>query len=180
MTLRARVVVDGALTGLHRAPHYGSSVEFAEHKEYTPGDEIRHIDWKAYGKFDKYYIKRYEEETELSAYLIVDTSGSMGYRGRGVSKLEYARTLAAALGYLLLRQKDKVGLIGFGTRLTAYLPARARGGHLGDLLTALEALTPGGQTDLARALLYLSEVAARRSLVVVISDLLDGAADPKR
>ena len=104
LELRARTVVEGALAGLHRSPHHGASIEFAEHKEYTPGDEIKHIDWKAYGKFDKYYVKRFEEETELKAYLVIDSSASMGYRGKGVSKLEYARTLAASLAYLLLRQ----------------------------------------------------------------------------
>src|SRR5579862_6762182 len=105
LELRARSVVEGALSGLHRSPHHGSSVEFAEHKEYSAGDEIKHIDWKAYGKFDKYYVKRFEEETELRAYLLVDCSGSMEYRGNGMSKLEYARTLAASLAYLLLRQQ---------------------------------------------------------------------------
>src|SRR5258705_6375513 len=106
--LRARTIVEGALSGLHRSPHHGSSVEFAEHKEYSPGDEIRHIDWKAYGKFDKYYVKRYEEETELRALLVVDCSASMGYAGTGgVSKLTYATWLAAGLSYLLLRQQDQ-------------------------------------------------------------------------
>src|SRR5204863_9403520 len=100
LTLKARTVVEGALSGLHRSPHHGASVEFAEHKEYSAGDEIKHIDWKAFGKFDKYYVKRFEEETELRAYLLVDTSASMSYRGRGVSKLEYAASLSAALAYL--------------------------------------------------------------------------------
>src|SRR5579864_1521698 len=97
LELRARAVVEGALSGMHKAPHHGSSVEFAEHKEYAAGDEIKHIDWKAYGKFDKYYVKRFEEETELKVYLVMDTSGSMGYGERGQTKLDYARTLAAAL-----------------------------------------------------------------------------------
>src|ERR1700759_1737682 len=113
LELRARSVVEGALAGLHRSPHHGSSVEFAEHKEYTAGDEIKHIDWKAYGKFDKYYVKRFEEETELKAYLVVDPSASMGYRGSGVSKLDYARLLGAALAFLLLKQQDQCGLIAF-------------------------------------------------------------------
>lgn len=172
LELRARTVVEGALSGMHRSPHYGASVEFAEHKEYSAGDEVKHIDWKAYGKFDKYYIKRFEEETELRAYLLVDASGSMSYRGAGVSKLEYARTLGAALAYLLLRQKDQVGMIAFADKLRGYVPPRARGGHLSDLLEALEALEDRGRTDLARALTYVSEVARRRALVVVLSDLL--------
>jgi uncharacterized protein (DUF58 family) len=173
LELRARTVVEGALAGLHRSPHHGASVEFAEHKEYTAGDEIKHIDWKAYGKFDKYYVKRFEEETELRAYLLVDTSESMAYRGAGGSKLDYARVLAASLAYLLLRQQDQVGMIAFGARLRGYLPPRARGGHLADLLLALDGLEANGPTDLARGLSYVSEVAQRRALVVVLSDLLD-------
>ena len=171
--MRARTVVEGALAGLHRSPHHGASVEFAEHKEYSPGDEVKHIDWKAYGKFDKYYIKRFEEETELKAYLVIDSSASMGYRGDGVSKLDYARLLAAAISYLLLRQQDQVGMISYGAELRGYLPPRARGGHLHDMLLALDALDAGGRTDLPRAIAYLSEVAHRRSLLVVFSDLLD-------
>src|SRR3954471_9035912 len=108
--LRARAVVEGVLSGLHKSPHQGQSVEFAEHKEYSPGDEIRHIDWKAYGKFDKYYVKRYEEETELRGWLLLDCSGSMGYAGaEGVTKLTYAKWLAASLAWLLLRQQDQAG-----------------------------------------------------------------------
>jgi uncharacterized protein (DUF58 family) len=181
LELRARAVVEGALSGLHKAPHHGSSVEFAEHKEYAAGDEIKHIDWKAYGKFDKYYVKRFEEETELRAYLLIDSSASMAYRREGVSKLDYARVMAASLAYLLLKQQDQVGLVAFSEKLRGYLPPRARSGHLSDLLTALEAIVPEGRTDLARALAYLSEVAQRRALIVVFSDLLgsdgNGATD---
>ncbi|HXU67730.1 MAG TPA: DUF58 domain-containing protein [Polyangia bacterium] len=177
LELRARSVVEGALSGLHRSPHHGSSVEFAEHKEYSAGDEIKHIDWKAYGKFDKYYVKRFEEETELRAYLLIDCSASMGYRGSGVSKLEYARMLAASLAYLLLKQQDQVGMVAFGERLRGYLPPRARSGHLNDLLTALDGVEAQGRTDLPRALAYLSEVVQRRALVVLFSDLLGASND---
>jgi uncharacterized protein (DUF58 family) len=173
LQLRARTVVEGALAGLHRSPHHGASVEFAEHKVYSPGDEIRRIDWKAYGKFDKYYVKRYEEETELRGYLVVDCSASMGYAGRGPSKLAYAGYLAAALAYLLLKQQDQAGLIAFSDGLRGYLPPRARAGHLHDLLAALEALEPGGATDLGKAVAYVSDVARRRSLIVLFSDLLE-------
>ncbi|HWE27500.1 MAG TPA: DUF58 domain-containing protein [Polyangia bacterium] len=172
LELRARTVVEGALSGLHRSPHHGSSVEFAEHKEYAPGDEIKHIDWKAYGKFDKYYVKRFEEETELRAYMVLDCSASMGYRGAGVSKLDYARMLSAALAYLLLRQQDQVGMVAFSEKLRGFLPPRSRGGHLGDLLTALDGVVAEGRTDLGRAIAYVSEVAQRRSLILVFSDLL--------
>jgi uncharacterized protein (DUF58 family) len=179
LELRARSVVEGALSGLHKSPHHGSSVEFAEHKEYAPGDEIKHIDWKAYGKFDKYYVKRFEEETELRAYLLIDCSASMAYRGRGVSKLDYARTLAASLAYLLLRQQDQVGMIAFSEKLRGYLPPRARSGHLNDLLLALDGVVAAGRTDLPRALAYLSEVVHRRALIVLFSDLL-GTSDDVR
>jgi uncharacterized protein (DUF58 family) len=172
LELRARSVVEGALAGMHKSPHHGSSVEFAEHKEYAPGDEIKHIDWKAYGKFDKYYVKRYEDETELRAYLVLDTSASMAYQGRGISKLEYARTLAASMAYLLLRQQDQVGMVAFGDKLRGYLPPRSRGGHLSDLLTALDGATAEGKTDLQRAIAYVSEVAQRRAMLVFFSDLL--------
>jgi len=176
LKLRARTIVEGALAGLHRSPHHGASVEFAEHKEYSPGDEIRHIDWKAYGKFDKYYVKRYEEETELRAWLVVDCSASMGYAGAGprpVSKLTYASWLAASLSYLLLRQQDQAGLVAFADSLRAYVPPRARSGHLGNLLESLESLRAEGATDLARAVDYLSGVARRRSLLILFSDLLE-------
>jgi uncharacterized protein (DUF58 family) len=179
LELRARTVVEGALSGMHRSPHFGASVEFAEHKEYSEGDEIKHIDWKAYGKFDKYYVKRFEEETELRAYLLVDTSASMGYTGQGVSKLAYAQVLAASLAYLMLKQKDQVGMVAFGEKLRGYLPPRSRGGHLGDLLQAFDALKAEGRTDLPRALAYLSEVAQRRSLIILLSDLLEDARDER-
>src|SRR3954469_3627875 len=110
LKLRARTVMEGVLSGLHKSPHQGQSVEFAEHKEYAPGDELRHLDWKAYGKFDKFYVKRYEHETNLRAVMVVDTSGSMGYASGALSKLEVASTLAGALAYLLVRQQDAAGL----------------------------------------------------------------------
>src|SRR3954462_10344651 len=106
--------MEGVLSGLHKSPHQGQSVEFAEHKEYAPGDELKHLDWKAYGKFDRYYVKRFEQETELTAHLLLDCSGSMGYRGGGLTKLEYGAYLVAALAYLLIRQQDRVGLLAFG------------------------------------------------------------------
>ncbi len=177
MQLKARTVVEGALSGLHRSPHHGSSVEFAEHKEYSPGDEIRHIDWKAYAKFDRYYVKRFEQETELSAYLLLDSSGSMAYRGAGVSKLEYAAYLAAALTYLMIRQQDRVGLLAFGGDDLRYLPPRAHANHLHDLLMTLEKVAADGgrgTTLVAPALDRVAELARRRrSLVIVLSDLFD-------
>jgi uncharacterized protein (DUF58 family) len=168
-------VAEGVLTGLHRSPHHGQSVEFAEHREYAPGDEVRHIDWKAYGKTDKYYVKQFEQETNLRAWLVVDASGSMGYRGprAPLSKLEYASTLAAALAYLLVRQQDAAGLVAVGDRVTRSVPPRAAASHLGALLEALEGLSAAGPTRLAAAVDHVVEHAPRRCQVVVVSDLLD-------
>lgn len=185
LPLRARTIVEGALSGLHRSPHHGSSVEFAEHKEYSPGDEIRHIDWKAYGKFDRYYVKRFEEETELTAYLLLDRSGSMAYRGAGLAKLEYGAYLAAALAYLLIRQQDRVGLLAFGgDGAPEWVPPRARSTHLHDLLGAIDRVASrdgAGPTALAAALDRVAETARRRrSLIVLISDLFDPSPDVHR
>jgi uncharacterized protein (DUF58 family) len=182
LTLKARTVVEGALSGLHRSPHHGSSVEFAEHKEYSPGDEIRHIDWKAYGKFDRYYVKRYEEETELTCYLLLDRSGSMAYRGSGLSKLEYGAYLCAALAYLLNRQQDRVGLLAFGGGVDAhYVPPRQRSNHLHDLLRAIdEVVARGGEgpTRLGEVIERVAELGRRRrSLIILVSDLFDSAPE---
>ena len=173
LKLRAKGVVEGVLSGLHRSPHQGQSVEFAEHKEYAPGDEIRHIDWKAFGKFDKYYVKRFEHETNLRCFLAVDASASMGFSSGQFSKLDIACTLAAAMAYLLVRQQDAVGLVVFQGERTQYLPPRAAAGHLNAVLEVLGSLKPEGQTDLSRAADELSEKARRRAAVMLFSDLFD-------
>src|SRR5882672_5915013 len=177
MSLRARVIVEGAFAGMHHNPHAGTSIEFAEHKEYAPGDDLRHMDWKAVARVERYYIKRFEDETEMRTFMLVDASASMGYRRRGVSKLEYASYLAAALGYLLAQQGDPAGLIVFDERTRQYLPPRTRGGHIRDLLLALEGAYPAGRTQPGRALGHVGELADRRSLVVLMSDLLDAPDD---
>src|SRR3954449_8688025 len=123
LELLARLVVEGVMSGMHKSPFKGFSVEFAEHRQYGPGDEIRHIDWRTYGKTDRYFVKEYEEETNLKAYLVVDTSGSMGYAGRTASKLEHARRLAASLAYLMIGQRDSVGLVTSGGEAHALIPA---------------------------------------------------------
>jgi uncharacterized protein (DUF58 family) len=171
--LRARAIVEGVLSGLHKSPHQGQSVEFAEHKEYAPGDEIRHIDWKAYGKLDKYYVKRFEQETNLKAYIALDASASMNYRSNGLSKLEVACSLAASLAYLLVRQQDAVGLAVLRASGTQYIPPRASASHLQAILQALEGLQGEGPTHLAQAADVLSEKARRRAAVFVFSDLFD-------
>jgi uncharacterized protein (DUF58 family) len=176
LQLRFQAVVEGTLAGIHPSPHHGSSIEFAEHKEYSPGDDLRHLDWKAVGKFDRYYIKRYEDETDLKAYLLLDCSGSMAY-GEPLSKLEYGSVLVASLAYFLTRQGDQPSLLAFAHGVEHYIPPRARSAHMTEVLGALEELSAAGGTDLVRAVGYLSEVMAPRSLVVVVSDLLDPGED---
>ena len=175
LKLRVRAIAEGVLTGLHKSPHHGQSVEFAEHKEYAPGDDVRRIDWKAYGKFDKYYVKKFEQETNLRAYLVVDGSGSMGYRGapERLSKLEYASALAASLAYVLVRQGDAAGLVVVSDRVLKTVPPRAAASHLPALVEVLSALEPKGPTRLAAAVDHVLEHAPRRSTVVVFSDLFD-------
>ncbi|ABC84030.1 DUF58 domain-containing protein [Anaeromyxobacter dehalogenans] len=182
LKLRVRAITEGVLTGLHKSPHHGQSVEFAEHKEYAPGDEIRHIDWKAYGKFDKYYVKRFEQETNLRAYLVVDSSGSMGYRSdpAGMTKLEYASALAASLAYLLVRQQDAAGLVLVQGQVAGAIPPRASAGHLVPVLDALESAKAEGTTRLGSAVDWIIEHAPRRSSVLVFSDLFDPDAQVLR
>src|SRR5262252_6447729 len=177
MSVRARVIVEGAFAGMHQNPHAGSSIEFSEHKEYAPGDDIRRIDWKAVGRVDRYYIKRFEDETEMRTFLLVDSSASMGYGRKGPSKLAYASYLAAALGYLLAQQGDPAGLVLFDEKTRQYLPPRSRAGHIRDLLLALEGAYAAGRTQPGLALGYVGELADRRSLVILLADLLDAPAD---
>ncbi|MFO0793092.1 MAG: DUF58 domain-containing protein [Candidatus Brocadiaceae bacterium] len=173
MELRARLVVDGVLSGIHKSPFKGSSIEFLEHKEYSPGNEIKHIDWKVHARTDKYYIKEFEEETNLKCYIFIDTSGSMGYKSTGISKLEYASTLAASLSYLLLNQSDLVGMISFGDKIVQYVPPRSRITHLHVLLNTLTTLKTGGKSNISGILNEFVEKIGRRSLVIIISDFLD-------
>ena len=175
LRLRVRAVTEGILSGLHKSPHHGQSVEFAEHKEYSPGDEIRHIDWKAYGKFDKYYVKKFEQETNLRAYLVVDASGSMGYRSEPApwSKLELAASMAASLGYLLVRQQDAAGLLLVQGEVKGAIPPRASAAHLQPVVDALQNAKPAGETRLGAAIDWIIEHAPRRSSVLVFSDLFD-------
>ncbi len=173
LELVARLVVEGVMSGLHRSPFKGFSVEFAEHRQYGPGDEIRHIDWRAFGKSDRYYVKEFEEETNLKAYLVVDSSGSMGYAGRTVSKFEHARRLAAALAYLMIRQRDAVGLVTFDSSVRSMIPARSAPGHFSVLCKVLEETKTGGETPLSGILNALAERIRRRGLVVIVSDGFD-------
>jgi uncharacterized protein (DUF58 family) len=177
MELRARMVVEGFIAGMHRSPYHGFSVEFAEHRQYMPGDNIRDIDWKVYAKRDRFYIKEYEEETNLKAYLLLDCSRSMAYRsGSRIMKLDYARLLAAALSYMMLRQRDAVGMVAFDEKIRRYVPPRSKYGHLHVLLTEIAAQEPSEKTDVGVALHEMAERIKRRGLIVVLSDLLDEAA----
>ena len=179
MELRARMVVEGFITGLHKSPYHGFSVEFAEHRQYMPGDSIRDIDWKVYAKSDRYYIKQYEEETNLKAYILLDCSASMGYSSSAAlpPKFDYALTLAASLSYLMLKQRDAVGLVTFADTISHYLPPRSAGGHLHNLLYHFSNLQTASTTDLALPLHEMAERIRRRGLIIVISDLFD---DPAR
>lgn len=171
--LRARSVVEGVLSGLHRSPHHGQSIEFTEHKEYSPGDDLRHLDWKAFGRLDKYYLKRFEHETNLRAYLVVDASASMGYASGAQSKLSYATTVAAALTMLLARQQDAVGLFLAHGGEVRFIPPHASPAHASALIELLDRVSPAGGTDLGAIAQAVAERARRRSLVLVLSDLFD-------
>ncbi len=169
----ARQVVDGFIAGLHRSPHRGFSVEFAEHRMYQPGDDLRHIDWRMFGRSDRYYVKQYEAETNLRAFLLIDTSASMQWASAGLqTKLWYARQLAASIGLMLLRQGDAVGLVGFDEALRVSVPARGGRRHWYELLRALEILEGAGRTDASGALRDIAGRLRRRGLIVLLSDLL--------
>ena len=175
LDLRARMIVEGFFSGMHRSPHKGISVEFADHRSYTQGDDLRHIDWKVYGRTDKYYIKEYEQETNLELLLVVDSSESMSFRSdpEGMSKHAYASTMAAAISHLALQQQDSVGLVLFDEKITTYIrPSnRSRQWHL--LTAALSEGTGPSKTSLERVLAELTERLARRTLIIFISDLFD-------
>ena len=173
LELIARLVVEGVMSGLHKSPFKGFSVEFAEHRQYGPGDEIRHIDWRAFGKTDRYYVKEYEEETNLKAYLVVDSSGSMGYAGRTVSKFEHARRLAASLAYLAISQRDAVGLVTFDTAVRAMIPPRSAPSQFSVVSNALEKTEIGGEVPLSGILHALADRIRRRGLVIILSDGFD-------
>ncbi|PYR78226.1 MAG: DUF58 domain-containing protein [Acidobacteria bacterium] len=174
MELKARTIVEGFLSGLHRSPYKGFSVEFAEYRQYLPGDDLSTLDWKVYARSDRHYVKKFEEETNLEGHLLIDVSASMAYRGDApMSKLEYGSVLAASLAYMMNRQRDAAGLIAFDQRIVSRLPASTRPGHLHSILLTLERIRPGVRSDLGRPLHQLAEALVKRSLVVLISDLLD-------
>lgn len=173
MELKARTVVEGFLSGLHRSPYRGFSVEFAEYRQYMPGDDLSTLDWKVYARSDRHYVRKFEEETNLEGQLLLDASASMGYRGSAaLSKLAYGSILTASLAFLMKRQRDAAGLTIFDDRILSRLPASARPSHLHALLLALDALPVGRRSDPSRPLRQLADGLTRRSLVVLVSDLL--------
>jgi uncharacterized protein (DUF58 family) len=173
LEVRARRIVEGFLSGLHRSPYFGQSIEFVQHREYTAGDDVRHIDWKVWSKTDRYYIKQYEEDTNLRTTLLVDLSESMqfGSPKSKMTKYDYGCTIAAALSYLLLRQQDSVGLVAFDEAIRARVPHLSKQTHLNAILAALDASEPAQKTDILGILRQVAEEQSRRGMIVLISDL---------
>jgi uncharacterized protein (DUF58 family) len=177
LELVARSVVEGFISGLHRSPHLGFSTDFAEHRQYMPGDDLRHLDWKLLARTDRLYIKKYQGDTNAQIHLLVDSSASMGYSSGEVSKLQYAQYLAASLAFLGVRQHDSVGLGAFDEEMVEHVPPSSRSGHLRTVLGVLERLVPGRGTALSAQLHRMAELLTRRGIVVLISDLYD---EPER
>jgi uncharacterized protein (DUF58 family) len=173
LELIAKFIVEGFLVGLHKSPYHGFSVEFSEHRQYMPGDNIRDIDWKVYGRTNRFYIKQYEEETNLKAYLILDISGSMGYASNKISKIQYATYLAAALSYLLIKQRDAVGLATFSNKIHRFLPPKSTSGYLQFILRELNEIKLERQTtNVSETLHELAEKIKRRGLIILLTEFL--------
>ena len=175
LEILARTVVEGFISGLHRSPFTGFSTEFAEYRQYMPGDDLRYLDWKLLGRTDRYYIKKYRADTNTRFFLLVDSSGSMKYSSGAVSKLQYAKMLAASLAYLVNKQNDPVGLIAFDETIRVQVPAQSRAGHLRTIFGNLEQLNPGHETQLSKSLHEAADRITKRSVVIIISDFYDDA-----
>ena len=175
LELKARLIVEGFVSGMHKSPYQGFSVEFAQHREYVPGDDLRYVDWKVYGKSDRYYLKQFEEETNFACYILLDTSESMLYRSEqaAVSKLEYAGYLAAALAYLVVQQQDAVGLATFDCEVTHFMRASSQSSRLKQLCHLIETAPTRGETSIGPILHDLAERISKRGLIIILSDLFD-------
>jgi uncharacterized protein (DUF58 family) len=174
LELRARLVVEGFMVGLHKSPYHGFSVEFTQHRPYMQGDSLKDVDWKVYGKTEKFFVKQYEEETNLRSYIVLDTSRSMKFAsGNQVSKIEYASTLVAALSYLMMKQQDAVGLTLYADRILQYLPPKATRQYLQEIFKSLVNIEPSDTTNTAKCLNSVAEKIRRRGLVIIVSDLFD-------
>ena len=177
MALKAKLVVEGYIIGKHQSPYHGFSVEFAEHRSYETGDEIRHIDWKLFGKTDRLYVKRYQEETNLSSHIILDSSKSMLYKSGNISKLAYANSLVAALSYLMISQQDAVGLVKFSNKINKFLPAKSKPSYLNQILKQLDDKNSDKDTKIESVLHEMAERINKRGLIILFSDLLDEPDD---
>jgi uncharacterized protein (DUF58 family) len=176
LELLARAVVEGFMSGLHRSPFTGFSTDFTEYRQYNAGDDLRYLDWRLLGRTDRYFIKKYRADTNTQCHVLIDTSASMDYaHASSVTKLQYAQFLAASIAYLLNRQQDAVGLVGFSDKVHTHVPARNRTGHMRTIFGTLSMLQPGGETRLAESLHQLAEILTRRGIVVLISDFYDHA-----
>jgi uncharacterized protein (DUF58 family) len=173
LELIARAVVEGFISGLHRSPYLGFSTDFAEHRQYMPGDDLRHLDWKLLARTDRFYIKKYQSDTNTQIHLLVDASASMGYGSGVVTKLQYAQYLASSLAFLAVRQHDSIGLVAFDEEIREHVPPRSRMGHLRTVLGSIERLVPGSGTALSKQLHQTAELMNRRGIIVLISDLYD-------
>ena len=176
LELQARLLVEGYLSGMHKSPYHGFSVEFAQHREYVPGDDIKHIDWKVYARNDRFYLKQYEQETNLVCWLVLDVSESMQYKSESVSKYEYACMTAAALAYLVLKQQDSVGLVTFDDQVRHFLKPSTQPSHLKEVVQILNGGTTHAKTSLGPIFHELAERVNRRSIIIVLSDLFDDPA----
>ncbi len=172
LDLKAKLVVEGFMSGLHASPYKGFSQEFADYRQYMPGDEPKRIDWKVFGRRDRFYIKEYQEETNLRAYILLDKSGSMGY-GRKINKLEYAKYLSASLAYMLYKQKDSVGIATFDTEIREIIPPSAKRSNFMQILKVIDKAAPQGETSLSKIMFQLAQKLRRRGLVILLSDLFD-------
>jgi len=173
LDLKARHIVEGFMGGMHKSPYHGFSVEFAEHREYAPGDDLKHLDWKVFGRTDRLFIKEYELETNLRSHILLDTSESMDYGSKDTTKLELASHIAASMAYLVLRQQDSVGMVCFDKEVKSFIPTSSSMGHLRPILGTLASSTAQNKTDLGTVLNTLAERIQRRGLIILISDLFD-------
>ena len=171
--IKAKKVVEGFIVGLHRSPYHGFSVEFSDHRPYGLGDEVRHIDWKLWGKTDRFFVKRYEEETNLKAHLLIDCSQSMSFGSNNINKLEYAKILGASLSYMLIKNQDAVGFYAFDSKVRKIIQPKSTKGHLNTILSEMEKLQAANKTNIAQAIHECADKTYKKGLVIVISDLLD-------
>jgi len=177
LQLKAKCIVEGLMTGLHKSPFHGFSVEFSEHRSYTPGDETKNIDWKLWSKTDKYYIKRFEEETNLSCHIFLDSSHSMSFTSTSLTKFKYAQMLAAAISYLIINQRDSLGLHVFDSKIRQTIPPKSTKNHLNTILSIMEKIKIGNKTNISKILHLGAEKIKKRGLIILLSDLFDSPED---